>query len=71
MLETIGFIVWILITLGLTAMPFLIGCFANPLAGGLLNADRVVCLVFACLAAVSWYFVFASTGISIDWRQTT
>jgi hypothetical protein len=66
MLETIIFIAWILITLSLTAMPFLIGCFGNPLAGRLLKADKVMCFVFACLAAISWYFVFSSFNVSIN-----
>jgi hypothetical protein len=66
MIETIVFIVWILITLGLTSVPFLIGCFGKPLAGRPLKADKVMCLVFACLAAISWYFIFTSLTVSIN-----
>jgi hypothetical protein len=65
MLEVIGFIVWILITLGMTAMPFVIGCLA-ALGGGFGRVDKVVSSVFMVLAAISWYFIFASFSVSIN-----
>jgi uncharacterized membrane protein len=65
MLETIGFIVWILITLVLTSVPFLIGCLAG-LGGGFGRVDKVVSCLFVCIAAISWYFIFASFSVSIN-----
>ena len=65
MLEVIGFLVWILITLGLTSVPFLIGCLAG-LGGGFGRVDKVVSSVFMVLAAISWYFIFASFSVSIN-----
>jgi uncharacterized membrane protein len=65
MLETIGFIVWVLITLCLTAIPFLIGCLV-ALGGGFGRVEKVVSLVFMCLAAVSWYFISTSLSVSIN-----
>ena len=57
MLEVIGFLVWILITLGFSAMPFAIAGFSG-LAGGFKRSDAIVCLAFACLAIYSWYYIF-------------
>jgi uncharacterized membrane protein len=65
MLETIGFIVWVVITLGMTTMPFVIGCLAG-LGGGFGRVDKVVSSVFMVLAAISWYFIFTSSTVSIS-----
>ena len=57
MLEVIGFLVWILITLGFSAMPFAIAGFSG-LAGGFKRSDAIVCLAFAGLSITSWYYIF-------------
>jgi uncharacterized membrane protein len=65
MLETIGFIVWILITLSFTITPFLIGCLAG-LGGGFGRVDKVISCLFICIAAVNWYFIFTSLSALIN-----
>ena len=65
MLETIGFIVWIVITFSFTVAPFLIGCLAG-LGGGFDRLDKVISSVSIFIAAVSWYFIFTSLSDSIN-----
>jgi hypothetical protein len=65
MLEILGFLVWILMTVGLTTVPFFI--FAMSALGGRTSrTEDVVCVVFIVLAGYSWYNIFSSITININ-----
>jgi uncharacterized membrane protein len=57
MLETIGYIIWILITLSFTIMPFIIGCLVG-FKGGFGRINALLSSVSIFFAAVNWYFIF-------------
>ena len=63
MLEVIGLIVWVLITVGLTATPFLIVAISS-LGGGLPRTERFFILALLSLAAYSWYEIFQSIDVN-------
>jgi hypothetical protein len=65
MLEVIGFLVWILITLWVTAAPFAILA-VSALGGGLGIEGKVLILGAICLSVVSWYYIFASLTITLN-----
>jgi hypothetical protein len=65
MLETLGFLVWILITVGLTTVPFFIVAI-SALGGRTSRTEDVVCVVFIVLAGYSWYNIFSSITININ-----
>jgi hypothetical protein len=57
MIETIGYIIWILITLSFTIMPFIIGCLVG-FNGGFGRINALLSSVSIFFAAVNWYFIF-------------
>jgi hypothetical protein len=65
MLETIGFLVWIVITVGLTAAPFFILAI-SALGGGAKRTEGAICIIFIVLAACSWYKIFSSITITVS-----
>jgi hypothetical protein len=65
MLEAIGFLVWIVITTGLTAAPFFILAI-SALGGGAKRTEVAICILFIGLAAYSWYKIFSSITITIS-----
>jgi hypothetical protein len=65
MLEVIGFLVWILITLWVTAAPFAILA-VSALGGGLELEGKVLILGAICLSVVSWYYIFTSLTITLN-----
>jgi hypothetical protein len=65
MLETLGFLVWILITVGLTTVPFFIVAI-SALGGRTSRTEDVVCVLFIVLAGYSWYNIFSSITININ-----
>lgn len=64
MLEIIGFLVWIVVTVGLTAFPFLL-LGLSGLGGGPSKADKAGCLIVGVLAAYSWYHIFTQIEVTI------
>jgi hypothetical protein len=65
MLEIIGYITWVLITLSFTIMPFIIGCLVG-FKGGFGRINAFISSVCIFIAAVSWYFIFTSLSVSIN-----
>jgi hypothetical protein len=65
MLEVIGFLVWIVVTIGLTAAPFFILAI-SALGDGSKRTEGVTCILFLCLAAFSWYHIFSSLTITLN-----
>ena len=65
MLEVIGFLVWVLITLWLSAVPLgVIGL--SALGGGVGRTEKALILIATCLALLSWYYIFTSLTISLN-----
>jgi hypothetical protein len=65
MLEVIGFLVWVLSALLLTAAPVgILGL--SALGGGVGRAEKALILIAACLALLSWYYIFTSLTISLN-----
>jgi hypothetical protein len=65
MLEVIGFLVWILFTLWLTALPVVL-ILGSSLVGGMGFTEKAVSLNAACLAGISWYYIFTSLTITLN-----
>tara|TARA_R110002126_G_scaffold192495_3_gene340653 strand:- start:1778 stop:1972 length:195 start_codon:yes stop_codon:yes gene_type:complete len=64
MLEVIGFIVWVVFTLGLTFFPFIIIALSG-LGGGMRKVGFVAVSVSWSLAIYSWYYIFSAITITI------
>ena len=65
MLEIIGFLVWVIFTIGATAMPYAILCF-SALGGGIKRNEVAAMLLFAALSITSWYYIFTSITINLN-----
>jgi hypothetical protein len=65
MLETIGFLVWIVATMVATMVPILF--IATPDFDGRGKKDEIIIgTVFALIAAYSWYKIFSSITITVS-----
>lgn len=64
MLEMIGFIVWLLFTVGLTVLPSILKALSG-LSGGLSTGDKIFCVILLLLASWSWINIFERVSINI------
>lgn len=64
MLEVIGFIVWVLITIGMTLLPFLLAA-VSGLGGGLGKGEKILCVVLFLIAVWSWVNIFSKITINL------
>ena len=65
MLEVIGFIIWLIFTVMLTAFPFLMLALGG-LAGGLDKTEKVFTAGVFLTAIFSWSHIFQSVNISLN-----
>ena len=65
MLEVIGFIVWLVFTIGLTAFPFLMIAISG-LGGGLDKTEKVITVCVFLAAVYSWLCIFSGTTITLN-----
>tara|TARA_R110000796_G_scaffold12440_1_gene41117 strand:+ start:482 stop:679 length:198 start_codon:yes stop_codon:yes gene_type:complete len=65
MVEIIGFLVWILITMWITAAPFAVFV-VSALGNGLKLKGKILILSTICLSGISWYYIFTSLTITLN-----
>jgi hypothetical protein len=65
MLEVIGFIVWLVFTVGLTAFPFLMLA-ASGLGGGLDKKEKVFLVCIFLGAVYNWICIFSNVNINLN-----
>jgi hypothetical protein len=65
MLEILGFLVWVAITIGLSIAPYFILAL-SALGGGVKRTEGFMILLFIVLASFSWYNIFSSLNISLN-----
>jgi hypothetical protein len=65
MLEVIGFIVWLVFTVWLTAIPFLMLA-ASGLGGGLDKTEKVFLVCIFLGAVYNWVCIFSVSTITLN-----
>lgn len=64
MLEVIGFIVWVVVTVLITLYPIAI-LIVSDMGGGLSKLEGLFIASFLLLAGYSWYHIFSSVSINL------
>lgn len=65
MLEVIGFLVWLFITIGMTFLPFALAAAVSGLGGGMGKGEKLFCVALFGLAIYSWISILSKVSITL------
>lgn len=64
MLEVIGFLVWLFVTIGMTVLPFVLAGISG-LGGGMGKGEKLFCVALFGLAIYSWISILSKVSIAL------